>query len=165
MALFKFDKRYYYLHTILEKLVSEGWQYVELTGRYSGFHTPGQLPTHENQFIYFCHSIEKIRMKQVEEEYYKLSDSQQNNTPATTATQDTKISLIPPTPQQGDLTIIPTEIVEAVRGEIAKGQESVSSPIVGNAGRSAEEGEDNETPKNNAHNRTPESLSVSFDMS
>lgn len=75
LSIFKIDKKYYYLHTTLEQLNSEGWQYIGLTGRYSGFHTPTIKATHENQFIYFCSSIEKIKMRQVEEEYYKLIDS------------------------------------------------------------------------------------------
>jgi hypothetical protein len=76
LALLKIDKKYYFLHTTLEHLRSEGWQYLELSGRYSGFYTPHEAPTHNNQFIYFCHIIEKIKMKQVEEEYYKLNESQ-----------------------------------------------------------------------------------------
>ena len=70
---------------------SEGWQYIELTGTISGFFAPHELPSHKNQFKYFCHVIEKIKMKQVEEEYYKLSETQeatkhpQNQTQATDA--------------------------------------------------------------------------------
>jgi hypothetical protein len=74
LTLFKLDKKYYFVHTTLEQLISEGWQYIQLTAKYSGFYTPGQEPTHENQYLYFCHSIEKIKMRQVEEEYYKLSE-------------------------------------------------------------------------------------------
>lgn len=73
-TLFKLDKRFYFVHTTLEQLISEGWQFAELTGKYSGFYTPHVHPTHENQFIYFCHAVEKIRMRQVEEEYVKLSE-------------------------------------------------------------------------------------------
>ena len=131
MALFKFDKRYYYLHTVLEKLTSEGWQYIELTGKYSGYHTPGTVATHNNQFIYFCHAIEKTRMKQVEEEYYKLSETPSQTPGAQTALQDTKNSLIPPTPQQGELDQIPKDIQAEVKEEVAKG---VSQIVVANAG-------------------------------
>lgn len=74
-TLFKVDKRYYLLHTMLEQLRSEGWQYLELSGRFSGFYTPKEIPTHENQFLYFCHAVEKLKMKQVEEEYYKSTES------------------------------------------------------------------------------------------
>lgn len=80
LTLFKLDKKYYFVHTTLEQLVSEGWQYIELTARYSGFHTPGRKPTHYNQFKYFCHAVEKIRMRQIEEEYYKLTDMHTNQT-------------------------------------------------------------------------------------
>lgn len=80
LTLFKIDKKYYFLHTTLEHLRSEGWQFLELSGRYSGFYTPNEAPTHTNQFLYFCHMVEKIKMHQVEEEYYKLSDSQQQTT-------------------------------------------------------------------------------------
>ena len=121
LALFKFDKRYYYLHTVLEKLISEGWQYIELTGKYSGYNTPGVTPTHENQFMFFCHAVEKIRMKQVEEEYYKLSETPTQAQGAQPATQDAKNSLIPPTPQQVDLAI-PDNVVIAVKKEVAKGR-------------------------------------------
>lgn len=75
LALFKIDKKYFFLHTITERLRSEGWQYFSLTGRYSGMATPQFLiADHENQFIYFCHQVEKIKMKQIEEEYYKQQD-------------------------------------------------------------------------------------------
>jgi hypothetical protein len=102
VTVFKIDKKYFYLHTAMEQLRSEGWQYLELSGRYSGFYTPGVKPTHDNQFIYFCHAVEKIKMHQVEEEYFKLTDS-------TTQAQIAQISdsksekkentLVHPTPQ------------------------------------------------------------------
>lgn len=91
MTLMKIDKKYYILNTVFHHIVSEGWLYIELSGKYSGFKTPGETPTHKNQFIYFCHSLEKIRMKQVEDEYFKLTEI---NNHATT----THDPLIPPTP-------------------------------------------------------------------
>ena len=99
--IYKIDKKYYFLHTTLEQLRSEGWQYFQLSGRYSGFFTPHETPTHANQFVYFCHSVEKIKMKQVEEEYYKLLDTH-SNTPQTSGQAPrptpTVSNLIPPTP-------------------------------------------------------------------
>ena len=74
LALFKIDKKYYFLNTTLERLRSEGWQYFGLTGRYSGHLIGNQIPTHQNQFVFFIHYIEKIKMKQVEEEYYKSDE-------------------------------------------------------------------------------------------
>lgn len=151
LALFKFDKRYYYLHTVLEKLISEGWQYIELTGKYSGYNTPGVTPTHENQFMYFCHAVEKIRMKQVEEEYYKLSETPAQAQGTQPAAQDAKNSLIPPTPQQVDLAV-PDNVARVVKEEVAKG---VSTTIVGDAGWSAEGAKDKKTPHQENGEVTP----------
>jgi hypothetical protein len=72
LTLFKVDKKYIFLHTYKEHLISEGWQYACLSGRYSGFNTPGKEPTHENQYVLFCHTIEKIKMRNVEDEYNRL---------------------------------------------------------------------------------------------
>lgn len=80
LTLFKVDKKYYFLNTTMERLRSEGWQYVGLTGRYSG-QTQGIIPTHQNQFLTFTHHIEKIKMKQVEEEYYKMEEKTEKAQP------------------------------------------------------------------------------------
>lgn len=74
MTLFKFDKKYFFINTTLELLHSEGWQYIGLSGRYtnSGMLDP---PTHDNQFLIFFHMAEKIKMRQVEEEYWKFTDT------------------------------------------------------------------------------------------
>lgn len=74
LTLFKVDKKYYFLNTTLERLRSEGWQYFSLTGRYSGHLIGHKSPTHQNQYVFFTHYIEKIKMKQVEEEYYKAEE-------------------------------------------------------------------------------------------
>ena len=110
-TLLKLDKNYYHLHTVREQLISDGWQYAELTGKYSGIHTPHRTPTHENQFVFFSHSIEKIRMRQVQEEYYKVTEPQAN-APNQQALDPVK--LVPPTPQQGELENLPKEIKEAL---------------------------------------------------
>lgn len=141
VALFKFDKRYYSLHTILERLVSEGWQYIELTGKYSGYYTRGTIATHENQFVYFSHSVEKIRMKQVEDEYYK-SEAESQKQP----TSHEK-GFVPPTPQEGDLAAVPPAISRAVQQQLS--QQDVDG------------GEKNKKSKENG---TPQSVSVCFDM-
>jgi hypothetical protein len=83
LTLFQIDKKYYFLNTILECLRSEGWQYMSLTGRYSGGLVRGKKPTHDNQFIHFTHYIEKIKMKQIEEEYYRTDDKTQAPNSAT----------------------------------------------------------------------------------
>lgn len=74
ITLFKVDKKYYFLNTTLERLRSEGWQYFSLTGRYDGRLVKNEIPNHLNQFVHFTHYVEKIKMKQVEEEYYKADE-------------------------------------------------------------------------------------------
>ena len=77
ISQYKLDKKYYFLHSILEILHSEAWQYLALSGRYSNGMHGYALASHQNQYVYFFHSLERIMMKQVEEEYYKLSDLHQ----------------------------------------------------------------------------------------
>jgi len=72
LTLFRIDKRFYFLNTAVERLRSEGWQFVGLTGRYAS--KPDFITTHQNQFVYFIHFVEKMKMKQVEEEYYKVDE-------------------------------------------------------------------------------------------
>ena len=74
MTLFKLDKKYFFINTTLEMLHSEGWQYVGLCGKYSG-KEEHIVPTHENQFLVFFRMAEKIKMRQVEEEYWKFTDT------------------------------------------------------------------------------------------
>jgi hypothetical protein len=100
LTLFKIDKKYYFLNTILERLRSEGWQYVGLTGRYSGHLISGAIPSHQNQFVFFTHAIEKIKMKQVEEEYYKTEDKTADTPHSTTNNANAKSDLYPPSPDQ-----------------------------------------------------------------
>ena len=93
ITLFKVDKKYYFLNTTMERLRSEGWQYVGLTGRYSGSGS-----THQNQFLTFTHHIEKIKMKQVEEEYYKMQEKTETTPPG--ASSSTAIDLYPLSPDK-----------------------------------------------------------------
>ncbi len=125
-TLMKVDKKYYFLNTIVEQLRSEGWQYVSLTGRYSGTGGLEATRTHEYQFLYFCHMVEKIKMHQVEEEYFKLTDEYSKggggtqtssggaSASATTALRAlTQGTLQPPTPQQpldGLLARLPSDL-------------------------------------------------------
>lgn len=116
MTLFKIDKKYFFIHTTLELLHSEGWQYVGLSGRYAG--KDGVTPTHENQFLVFFHMAEKIKMRQVEEEYWKFTDTSGVGN-ATSA----KTPMITPTPvtQQGAIRTLPEEqkdVIERWVGEM-----------------------------------------------
>lgn len=105
MSLFKLDKKYFFINTTLEMLHSEGWQYIALSGRYAG--KDAIVPaTHENQFLIFSHMAEKIKMRQVEEEYWKFTD-----TSGVGNATSQKAPLISPTPQvqQGAITSLPDD--------------------------------------------------------
>ena len=127
LTLFKVDKKYYFLNTTLERLRSEGWQFFGLTGRYSGHLINHRQPTHANQFMFFIHYVEKIKMKQVEEEYYKADEKPvhvangTNHTPATTGSQE----LYPPSPDQPLInmaTNVPEPVKDAVNSLIKSSQ-------------------------------------------
>jgi len=89
LTLFRFDKKFFGIHNTLERLKSEGWQYLELSGRYSG-HYGHKSPTHENQFTYFVHIIEKIRLRQIEDEYNAIREADKHATPAQSQNQPVK---------------------------------------------------------------------------
>ncbi len=87
LTLFKVEKKYYYLYTAYELMHSEGWQFISLTGKY-GVH--GTLRkegapafTHQTAFEHFCHYVEKLKLRQVDDEYYKVINTA--NDQATTA--------------------------------------------------------------------------------
>ena len=73
-TLMKVDKKYFVLNTTYQLLMSVGWHYIHLSGKFNT--TQPLLPpsTHQNQFVIFCNTIEKIRMKQIEDEYYKSGE-------------------------------------------------------------------------------------------
>lgn len=110
LTFFKVDKKYLYLHTNAERLKSEGWQYTQLSGRYSGFHTPGRAPTHTNQFIFFCHAIEKIRMREVEDEYNRIQDPNVSTSPAK---QEPIVPITPLNPLQNTTTKLKSILEDA----------------------------------------------------
>jgi hypothetical protein len=80
LTLFKIDKKYYSLHTTMHILETEGWQYISLAGKYSKQRDQVVTPftnSHKYQFIYFCLAIEKIKMLQVQEEYWKAQEEKE----------------------------------------------------------------------------------------
>jgi hypothetical protein len=129
LTLFKVDKKYYFLNTTLERLRSEGWQYFSLTGRYDGRLLKNEIPNHINQFVHFTHYIEKIKMKQVEEEYYKADEkigqvpNAGNEQKPPTTTQE----LFPPSIDQALISMarnVPEPVKDAV-SSIIKSQTTV----------------------------------------
>ena len=126
MTLFKLDKKYYFINTTLEMLHSEGWQYIGLTGRYVPKDAM-ETPSHDNQFIVFFHMAEKIKMRQVEEEFWKFTDT----SGVGNATNNRPLLITAPTPatQQGRLaslapekkTVIDSWLKEMADGTLANG--------------------------------------------
>jgi hypothetical protein len=112
ITLFKLDKKYYFIHTSLELLKSEGWQYIGLSGRYAPKDAPVP-PTHENQFLIFFHMAEKIKMRQVEEEYWKFTDT---SGVGNATNQVHMSSLQTPATQQGALAFLPLDQRVAIEG-------------------------------------------------
>lgn len=140
-TLMKLDKHYYHLHTVRERLISDGWQYLQLTGKYSRHTTSHKVPSHENQFVYFSHSIEKIRMLQIQEEYLKDAQGQPDHAhQAAQQAPQQKGNFLPLTPQEGELEQIPKEVKQAM--------EELSQTIIVN-GEAAPPSKEDE--KNNSH--------------
>ena len=132
LTLFKVDKKYYFLNTTLERLRSEGWQYFSLTGRYDGRLLKNIIPNHQNQFIHFTHYVEKIKMKQVEEEYYK-ADEKIGQAPGQNGNSQNGQELFPPSIDQALNTLannVPNEVRDAVNS-IIKSQTTIQRPKEG----------------------------------
>lgn len=131
LTLFKVDKKYYFLNTTLEHLRSEGWQYCSLTGRYDGRLINNSVaPNHQNQFVHFMHYVEKIKMKQVEEEYYK-TDTKIGQLSTQNGNNQTNQELFPPSIDQALTTMannVPKEVEEAVSSIIKSHTTTTEKP-------------------------------------
>lgn len=97
MTLFKIDKRFFMLHATAERLRSETWQYLQLSGRYSGHHVHGNIkPSHANQYVFYCSQLEKINMKRVDDEFVKTGEETQ---PAAAIAKASSEALVPSPPE------------------------------------------------------------------
>ena len=72
MSTFKLDKRFLLLDSTLDMLRIEGWQFIELTGKYKS--TKHSKATHHNRFKHFLHTIETMKRKQVNMENNMVSE-------------------------------------------------------------------------------------------
>ena len=63
IQLFSLDKNYFTFSIITEKLKTEGWQFLQLSGKYDDY------KTHKKAFKYFCNNIETLKIKQVMSEF------------------------------------------------------------------------------------------------
>ena len=77
LTLLKIDKKHFVMNTTFQHLLTECWQYVMLTGRYLGTDA-----THQSQYHLFCMTLEKIRMKQIKDEYYKVEEHDNSQQPS-----------------------------------------------------------------------------------
>jgi hypothetical protein len=68
LSILRIDKKYYTIHTVYNQLISEGWQFANLTGNY---YSPPDLG-HDTQIQHFAYRLERIYMKQIQEEYMKV---------------------------------------------------------------------------------------------
>lgn len=89
LTLFKIDKKYFFLHTTTAFLEREAWQFIGLSGKYAKTHGEESSNSHEHQFPYFCEAIERIKIKQIEEEYYKAQESTNDNNTSNSQTPKT----------------------------------------------------------------------------
>lgn len=135
LTLFKIDKKYYFLNTTLERLRSEGWQYVSLTGRYAGQLLDKEMEhTHQNLFTLFMHHVEKIKMKQVEEEYYKTDEKSGQPGVTQNGTHPARSELLPISPVKpiADIQQSSPEPLKDAMNSILIAQKSMpaSSPVL-----------------------------------
>jgi len=101
MTLFKLDKRFFMLNATAERLRSETWQFIQLSGRYSGHHGHPHRPTHANQFVHYCTQLEKINMKRIEDEFIKTGDEAHTAPPSSGAPgQKQSNDMVPSPPDQ-----------------------------------------------------------------
>ena len=63
LQLFSLDKNYFEYAITSEQLKTEGWQFLQLAGKYD------EYPDHKSAYRPFCKSIELIKRKQVEKEF------------------------------------------------------------------------------------------------
>ena len=90
LTLFKVDKKYNSLQIMLQKLKSEGYQFVSLTGRYSHKSHGTNYNPYDLQLNMFSYQVEKIIQKQIDDEYYKTLDGLPNTTNSQKSTDGIK---------------------------------------------------------------------------
>ena len=64
ISLFGLDKKFFTYEKNYHILVSHGWQYVQLSGKYGAKKDSIELPTHETMFTKFCSNIETLLLNE-----------------------------------------------------------------------------------------------------
>jgi hypothetical protein len=124
LTMFKMDKKYYLFHAIYEQLRTEGWQFIALTGQYTLPADQRPAEGHEYFFQTFAKTVERIYIRQMEEEYIRLQE-----TPAAPATKSARGAIpslvdIQRTPNRDD-TIL--QIAAAIKDQILSPPKSDAS--------------------------------------
>ena len=70
VQFFNLQQQFVSYNQTKEKLLSQGWYYLESSGSYKG-------KNHRDNFISFCENIEKIKKSQVSQELMFISDNQE----------------------------------------------------------------------------------------
>ena len=66
ISLFGLDKKYFTYEKSYNLLVSYGWQYLQLSGRYSTLDIEDGIVSHETMFVKFCDDIEHVILKEAQ---------------------------------------------------------------------------------------------------
>jgi hypothetical protein len=85
ISLFGLDKKYFTYEKSYHKLVSHGWQYLQLSGKYSELDNE-IIPTHNNMFNKFCNNIENMLLK----EAFSITDSMKDKNTGNSKTPKSK---------------------------------------------------------------------------
>ena len=72
LQLFSLDKNYFEFSLTTEQLKTEGWQFLQLAGKYEDY------DTHEEAYKPFSKTVETIKRKQVEKEFQGKGDVNKN---------------------------------------------------------------------------------------
>jgi hypothetical protein len=77
LQLFSINTNYILYCHMKEKLITEGWRYINLCGKYKN-------KTHESAYQDFCHRIEELKMSQLDKELKELKTDEDSEAPEIT---------------------------------------------------------------------------------
>lgn len=84
LQLFSVNTNYILYCHMKEKLITEGWRYINLCGKYKN-------KTHESSYHDFCQKIEELKMSQLDKELKELKTDEDNDTPDITLNSPTRV--------------------------------------------------------------------------
>lgn len=109
IQLYSLDKNYITFSYVVEKLKTEGWKYFQCSGPYKN-------KTHKENFVLFCETVEKLKMKQVNKEIKFMSkqngSANTNDIDANSISDNTQllpirasVNPLPPSPHPNTLAV------------------------------------------------------------